>query len=305
MIVLPIDFGLAIVAEQQQLASRPQLAEALDRLESSEGRGELLELAESLRIDALIRREKTALRGQRALDRSARRYLEVVKSALLNDHHIENEVRLEYLEENLELGRHVDAVTLRDPARWRRTPLLDLREARQTGTPLGELSDGPHFPFTHVGRSGLDQLQRVMETVRRDGVEGDLAACGVWRGGSAIFLRAVLEAYEIEGPRVWVADSFRGPPEPAGDAGAELLADEHPNLVGELNVVRDGFARFGLLDERVRFLQGSFDDTLAEAATGELALVHIDAELHDATAAALEHLYARIARGGAVVIAAL
>jgi len=49
-LILPVYFGLAIVADEDRLARSPKLSDALDRLESAETRMELLELAESLRL---------------------------------------------------------------------------------------------------------------------------------------------------------------------------------------------------------------------------------------------------------------
>ena len=45
-----------------------------------------------------------------------------------------------------------------------------------------------------------------------DGVPGDFAETGVWRGGVTILMRAILAAYDIDDRRVWVADSFEGLP---------------------------------------------------------------------------------------------
>src|SRR5262249_31920839 len=51
-VVLPIYFGLAIVAEEARLARQPELARVLDWLEDAEGRGKLLDLSESVRLQA-------------------------------------------------------------------------------------------------------------------------------------------------------------------------------------------------------------------------------------------------------------
>ena len=48
-VVLPLWYGLALVAEQELLDARPELTALLDRLESADGRYELIELAESIR----------------------------------------------------------------------------------------------------------------------------------------------------------------------------------------------------------------------------------------------------------------
>ena len=51
-VVLPLYFGLAIVAEEERLARQPALAAALDHLESAEGRLALIELGEGIRVRA-------------------------------------------------------------------------------------------------------------------------------------------------------------------------------------------------------------------------------------------------------------
>ena len=52
-VVLPLYFGLAIVAEEERLARQPALGAALDHLESAEGRLELIELGEAIRVRAM------------------------------------------------------------------------------------------------------------------------------------------------------------------------------------------------------------------------------------------------------------
>ena len=76
ILVLPIYFGLAIVVEEERLARQPELAAELDRLESAEGRGDLLEVAEQVRLRAMIfqhnvffQRSEQARPGDRPLPR--------------------------------------------------------------------------------------------------------------------------------------------------------------------------------------------------------------------------------------------
>src|SRR5688572_13489891 len=52
--------------------------------------------------------------------------------------------------------------------------------------------DWPPFAHTMVGLRRLDNLQACAEAALRDGVPGDLLEAGVWRGGCAILMRAVL-----------------------------------------------------------------------------------------------------------------
>jgi hypothetical protein len=50
---------------------------------------------------------------------------------------------------------------------------------------------------------------------------------GVWRGGCAILMRAVLVAHGADDRTVWPADSFQGVPPPAPDEFPADLGDPH------------------------------------------------------------------------------
>ena len=67
-------------------------------------------------------------------------------------------------------------------------------------------------------------------------------------------MRAYLDAHEVAGTRVWVVDRFRSSPEP--ETVPSLPDQGVAGFQADLNLVRDGFARFDVLDDRVRFIQG-------------------------------------------------
>lgn len=289
-LVLPIYFGLAIVAEENRLEATPELAAAMDRLESPEVRLELLELSESLRLQSVVAEHTAVYGGRSGAKRAARRYLDLLKGALLNQHHLENEARLEYVAAAARAGREPDSTALRDPGYHLRTTLDPLELSRQAGSALRNAPGTSFFPYTAMGRRRLDHLERCLETIRAEQVPGDLVECGVGRGGGSIFCRGFLEAQELEGRQVWAVDAFRNPQIGARD-----------DLTADVNMVREGFARFDLLDARVRFLQGDPAETL-RSATMKVALLRIDARLVTSVGAALDAIYANLAIGGFVVI---
>jgi O-methyltransferase len=69
-----------------------------------------------------------------------------------------------------------------------------------------------------------------------------------------------------------------------------------------LDEVKANFARYGLLDDQVRFLPGWFRDTLPAAPIRELAILRLDGDLYESTAIALEHLYPKVVCGGYVIV---
>jgi hypothetical protein len=163
----------------------------------------------------------------------------------------------------------------------------------------------PVFAQTMIGLKRLDNLQFCIEEVIRNNVQGDLIETGVWRGGAVIFMRAVLKAHGITNRRVWVADSFEGLPAPnPSQYPADKRDDLHKFdfLRVSLEEVQANFARYGLLDEQVRFLKGWFRDTLPRAPIQQLAVMRLDGDMYESTMDALSHLYPKLSVGGYCII---
>ncbi|MDQ3896510.1 MAG: TylF/MycF family methyltransferase [Actinomycetota bacterium] len=158
---------------------------------------------------------------------------------------------------------------------------------------------------TMIGHRRLDNLQECIVRVLRDGVPGDLIETGVWRGGAAIFMRAVLKAYGDTRRKVWVADSFQGLPRPdtrryPADVASNLWTMS--GLAVSLDSVRENFRRYGLLDDQVRFLPGWFRDTLPGAPIHRLAVLRLDGDMYESTMDALSALYDKVVPGGYVIV---
>ena len=166
--------------------------------------------------------------------------------------------------------------------------------------------DWPAEAETMIGMQRLTSLQHCVETVLADDIPGDLIECGVWRGGACILMRAVLAAYGDETRSVWLADSFEGVPrsDPANYAADKgIRAELAAGILGVPEaVVRANFERYGLLDDRVRFLPGWFKDTLHDAPIDRIAVLRLDGDLYESTIQALDALYPRLSPGGFCII---
>ncbi|MFF2041412.1 alpha/beta fold hydrolase [Kitasatospora sp. NPDC058170] len=166
--------------------------------------------------------------------------------------------------------------------------------------------DWPSKAHTMVGLRRLDNVQYCVERILRDGVPGDFIETGVWRGGTSIFLRALLRAHGVTDRRVWAADSFRGMPEVGAEGhpgDAELETHLLNDVMGvPLEQVRSNFEAYGLLDDQVRFLPGWFKDTLPKAPIRSLALMRLDGDLYESTMDALTNLYPKLSVGGFVIV---
>jgi cephalosporin hydroxylase len=235
-------------------------------------------------------------------DRAARavhRYLDLLRDALLNEHYVENELRIEHLLECIDTGEDVDLRKLADPIRYMSSALLLRQQERRAGE-LPQATPGSEgVAYAGMGRFRLEHLERCLELIREEAIGGDLVESGTGRGGAAIFMCGFLAAYEVSGRRMWVADRFAT----AGSAGTrDGLRRDGFRFARDFNTVREGFARFGLLDDRVVFLQGPPSRTLAEAPIDEIAVLRVESQEPDEVAAVLGALYDRVTPGGFVVV---
>ena len=175
---------------------------------------------------------------------------------------------------------------------------FDLR-AREEGL------DWPGEAETMVGLKRLNNLEASIIDVLQHRVPGDLIETGVWRGGTSIFMRAVLKAYGDTHRTIWLADSFQGFPRPnpakyPADAGGGWW--KNAALAIPLEEVKANFHKYGLLDDQVRFLVGWFRDTLPTAPIEKLAVLRLDGDMYESTIDALIHLYPKLSRGGYAII---
>jgi cephalosporin hydroxylase len=297
-LVIPIYFGLAIVAEEDRLAARPDLERALARLESSEGRYELLEVAEATRLRAMVFQHTDHFRRESRADRAVARHLALLKDALLDRHYLENEVRLDLLTAKGG-GQRPTAVELRDPVRNAQETYRKLERQRFSTAGPDDAAAGSFVPYAPMGKGQLDHLEASLDALRRDDAAGDLVECGTGRGGAAIFMRAYLDAHEVTETRVWVVDRFRSSPDPG--PGPSLPDRGVAGFQADLNLVRDGFARFDVLDDRVRFVQGPVEALLTDGPE-RIALLRIGRSAADQAGSILDLLYDRVVDGGVIIV---
>jgi O-methyltransferase len=235
-----------------------------------------------------------------SLSEPAALYLDLLARCLTRDLFLDEEVR------NVDLrdwpGGEPDG--LRDLLRERRWRVVQPgadRETRAVG------NDWPPHAETMVGLARLANVRDCTATALADGVPGDLVETGVWRGGTAIYLRAVLAALGDHERTVWACDSFEGLPEADAErfpVDVPLRLHEHRQLAVGLDQVKANFERYGLLDDQVRFVPGWFRDTLPKLAVdiGPIAVLRLDGDMYESTIDALTHLEPLVSPGGYVIV---
>lgn len=187
----------------------------------------------------------------------------------------------------------------------RKRGLTVARPYRFDAARVHEGREHPPEALTMIGCNRLDNIRRCAEEVIRNHVPGDFIEAGVWRGGACIFMKAILAAAEDWERRVWLADSFRGLP----PSGRERRVIKPTHVLGAnsflsvpLETVRENFARHGLLDNRVVFVEGWFRDTLPGLSGESFALVRLDGDLYESTMDGLTNLYPNLSPGGYIIV---
>ena len=248
----------------------------------------------------------------------SKQYIDLLKKSLLNELYIENELRLLHtfhcmLNKHPLEYKHYFNITKAHPH-----ILKILREVKETGDtfvlstitadgkniPANELRNVTELSHTMIGKKRLENIQYCIETVLADDIKGDFIETGIWRGGACIFMRGILMAYGVTDRIIWAADSFEGVPVPTWpeDADFDISRNVLPILVVPIEEVKELFARYGLLDDQVKFLKGWFKDTLPTAPIEQLAILRLDGDLYESTMDALIPLYDKVAPGGFVIV---
>jgi hypothetical protein len=150
-------------------------------------------------------------------------------------------------------------------------------------------------------------IEQIAEYLVGAQVEGDYCEFGVYRGATFSHAFAMMASL-FPRMRFVAFDSFRGLPEPRGiDAADGYTSHFH---AGQFEFSRQAFERElrrnGVALERVRMVEGWYDETLAEerAAThgvGKVAAAWIDCDLYESTVPVLRYLTRRLLPGAVLV----
>lgn len=230
-----------------------------------------------------------------------RLYLDTVKALILNDIYPEAEAERAYLIKCVDGVEQFDARAFYSGAVIDPETMRSIEAAHRTGRHHEGRLKFATIGASMIGRARLDNVQTCLTTALAEGVAGDFVECGVWRGGACAFAKAILVAHGSD-RTVWLADSFEGLAEPEHPADTiDLSAWKYPMLAVPRARVQALFERLGLMDARVRFLEGWFNQTLAAAPIGAIAVLRLDGDYYDSTMTPLRVLYDRVSPGGFVI----
>jgi O-methyltransferase len=170
-----------------------------------------------------------------------------------------------------------------------------------------DIQNGTYWPkraHTMIGMKRLENIEYCIRIILQEGVPGDFMETGVWRGGATIYMAGLNKWYNA-GRRVFVADSFEGLPPPEVQKWPQDSGDDHytyPFLAVSEEQVRENFKRYDLLDDKIIFVKGFFEESIQKAPVNTLSLLRLDGDMYGSTMTVLQQLYDKVSSGGFVII---
>lgn len=147
--------------------------------------------------------------------------------------------------------------------------------------------------------------EKAIKTIFNENIAGDIMIAGVWRGGLAAYVQALLIEHGQDQRRLYLADTF---------SGFLDVSDEHPKdkkmfdyfatlnpPTGSRTEVEQIFSGFGLHLDNVTFLEGDIRETTLNF-DSPLAMLVADMDFYYPTYHCLVNVYDRIADRGFVCV---
>lgn len=168
-----------------------------------------------------------------------------------------------------------------------------------------------HFTMTSYERMGA--LVAATEYICRHRIPGNIAECGVWRGGSMMVVAQKLIACGDTSRDLYLYDTFEGMPPPTSDdkclngedAAAQLARDPKGTGVwceAGQEEVRKNIVSTGYPPDKIHLIQGKVEDTIPNTMPGPLAILRLDTDWYESTKHELLHLYPFLQEHGVLIV---
>jgi len=168
-------------------------------------------------------------------------------------------------------------------------------------------------PFTMTSVERIAALIDAVTYIVKNAIPGDIAECGVWRGGSMMTVALTLMAHGDNLRSLYLYDTFEGMPAPTDDdrnlngISAQEQLDRDPHGTGiwchaSLNDVRANLLSTGYPEGKLHFTKGRVEDTIPHVLPSTLSLLRLDTDWYESTKHELEHLYPLLVKKGILIV---
>jgi hypothetical protein len=170
-------------------------------------------------------------------------------------------------------------------------------------------------PYTITSYERIYALIESVRYVLKNGIQGALLECGVYKGGSMMAMALALMAEGVTDRDLYLFDTFEGMPAPGemdfdlwGKSAWEKFSKTKLSNVSStwcnasLEHVKQVMTLTGYPMERIHFVKGLVENTIPEKVPETIALLRLDTDWYQSTMHELIHLYPRLSPKGIVIV---
>ena len=168
-------------------------------------------------------------------------------------------------------------------------------------------------PFTMTRIERIVALIRAIKYLLKANIPGDIAECGVWRGGSMMAVALTLLQAGENSRQLFLYDTFKGMPAPLpedkyydGRSASAMLAsipkDTGIWCYAGIDEVKKNLLSTGYPENNLHFFMGRIEDTIPNRETTSLSLLRIDTDWYESTKHGLYHLYPILNHKGILIL---
>ena len=168
-------------------------------------------------------------------------------------------------------------------------------------------------PYTLTDEERIAALMNAVGYVVEQKVPGNIAECGVWRGGSMMAVALALIYRGDVSRHLYLYDTFEGMSEPTkhdqswDGLSAQSQLERDPVGTGvwcysPIEEVRANLLSTGYPEEKVHFIRGKVEETLPSIRPDCLSLLRLDTDWYESTKHELIHLFPLLDPRGLLII---
>jgi hypothetical protein len=165
-------------------------------------------------------------------------------------------------------------------------------------------------PFTMTSIERIVSLINAVSYITANKIDGDIAECGVWRGGSMMTVALTLLAHNDTSRNLYLYDTFEGMSAPTEfdasfdgvSAESQMRQENGKWCYASIEDVRQNILSTGYPEEKIHFVKGKVEDTIPKTLPANLSLLRLDTDWYESTKHELTHLFPLLSPEGVLVI---
>ena len=165
-------------------------------------------------------------------------------------------------------------------------------------------------PFTMTSIERIVCLMNAVSYITSNKIEGDIAECGVWRGGSMMTVALTLLARGDTSRKLYLYDTFEGMSAPTEidvnldgmSAQSHIAKTTEKWCYADIEDVRQNILSSGYPEENIFLVKGKVEDTIPKTTPTNISLLRLDTDWYESTKHELIHLFPLLAPEGVLMI---